>query len=232
MGIRFSCPNGHKLNVKGHLAGKRAICPQCGSKVIVPNVPAVEEHPVRTTTPVTHAATQSAYPALDVGTADVLPSSILPHSPAEHVQAPVAAPGALPESILAATHNAPGMDVADANSDDPAIQSRRSHGRRNQLVVSVVLLLIVVLLAVALYWVITRPVPPAVIEAPPPTTPAAESTPAQSTAATTPATPEMTTPTATAPDPAAKAPASSTVDVPATPATGTAAPSEPAPKKE
>jgi len=39
MGIRFSCPNGHKLNVKTHLAGKRAICPQCGSKVVVPDVP-------------------------------------------------------------------------------------------------------------------------------------------------------------------------------------------------
>ena len=39
MGIRFSCPNGHKLNVKTFLAGKRAICPQCGAKVVVPDVP-------------------------------------------------------------------------------------------------------------------------------------------------------------------------------------------------
>ena len=37
MGIRFLCPNGHKLNVKTFLAGKRAICPQCGAKVIVPD---------------------------------------------------------------------------------------------------------------------------------------------------------------------------------------------------
>lgn len=36
MGIRFLCPNGHKLNVKDFLAGKRGICPDCGAKFIVP----------------------------------------------------------------------------------------------------------------------------------------------------------------------------------------------------
>jgi hypothetical protein len=37
MGIKFYCPNGHKLNVKAFLAGKKAICPKCGVKVIVPD---------------------------------------------------------------------------------------------------------------------------------------------------------------------------------------------------
>lgn len=36
MGIRFYCPNGHKLNVKTFLAGQRGICPKCGSKVDIP----------------------------------------------------------------------------------------------------------------------------------------------------------------------------------------------------
>ncbi|MFP6667370.1 MAG: GYF domain-containing protein [Pirellulales bacterium] len=36
MGIRFYCPNGHKLNVKSFLAGKRGICPHCGAKVDIP----------------------------------------------------------------------------------------------------------------------------------------------------------------------------------------------------
>ena len=36
MGIRFYCPNGHKLNVKEKLAGKRGICPQCGIKLLIP----------------------------------------------------------------------------------------------------------------------------------------------------------------------------------------------------
>ena len=36
MGIRFYCPNGHKLNVKEKLAGKRGICPHCGVKLLIP----------------------------------------------------------------------------------------------------------------------------------------------------------------------------------------------------
>jgi hypothetical protein len=36
MGIRFYCPNGHKLNVKSYLAGKRGICPNCGAKLLIP----------------------------------------------------------------------------------------------------------------------------------------------------------------------------------------------------
>lgn len=36
MGIRFYCPNGHKLNVKEKLAGKRGICPRCGVKLLIP----------------------------------------------------------------------------------------------------------------------------------------------------------------------------------------------------
>jgi len=36
MGIKFLCPNGHKLNVKSYLGGKKAICPKCGARVLVP----------------------------------------------------------------------------------------------------------------------------------------------------------------------------------------------------
>jgi hypothetical protein len=36
MGIRFYCPNGHKLHVKSFLAGKRGICPHCGVPVDIP----------------------------------------------------------------------------------------------------------------------------------------------------------------------------------------------------
>lgn len=38
MGIRFHCPNGHKLNVKSFLAGKKGVCPKCGTKVRIPTV--------------------------------------------------------------------------------------------------------------------------------------------------------------------------------------------------
>ena len=37
MGIRFYCPNGHKLNVKEFQAGRRGICPYCGTKFLIPS---------------------------------------------------------------------------------------------------------------------------------------------------------------------------------------------------
>jgi len=40
MGIKFYCPQGHKLHVKAFLGGKRGICPTCGAKVRIPQ----EEH--------------------------------------------------------------------------------------------------------------------------------------------------------------------------------------------
>jgi hypothetical protein len=36
MGIRFYCPNGHKLHVKAFLAGKRGICPHCEARFLIP----------------------------------------------------------------------------------------------------------------------------------------------------------------------------------------------------
>jgi hypothetical protein len=36
MGIRFFCPNGHRLHVKSFLAGKRGVCPDCGQGVDIP----------------------------------------------------------------------------------------------------------------------------------------------------------------------------------------------------
>jgi hypothetical protein len=38
MGIKFHCPQGHRLNVKAFLAGKKGICPKCGTKVRIPLV--------------------------------------------------------------------------------------------------------------------------------------------------------------------------------------------------
>lgn len=37
MGIRFTCPNGHKLHVKEFQAGLRGICPQCGARMMIPH---------------------------------------------------------------------------------------------------------------------------------------------------------------------------------------------------
>ncbi len=43
MGIRVSCPNGHVLNVKSHLAGKKGRCPTCDAVFEVPNGAAEQE---------------------------------------------------------------------------------------------------------------------------------------------------------------------------------------------
>jgi len=48
MGVRFECPNGHKLHVKAHLAGERGICPHCDSRFIVP---AASDQPKLVATP-------------------------------------------------------------------------------------------------------------------------------------------------------------------------------------
>ena len=36
MGIRFYCPQGHKLNVKSFLAGRTGICPHCSARMQIP----------------------------------------------------------------------------------------------------------------------------------------------------------------------------------------------------
>jgi hypothetical protein len=36
MGIRFYCPNGHKLNVKQFQAGQTGVCPRCGAAMPIP----------------------------------------------------------------------------------------------------------------------------------------------------------------------------------------------------
>jgi hypothetical protein len=36
MGIRFYCPNGHRLNVKKFQAGQKGICPRCGATMQIP----------------------------------------------------------------------------------------------------------------------------------------------------------------------------------------------------
>jgi hypothetical protein len=45
MGIKFHCPNGHKMNVKTFLAGKKGTCPKCGATVQVPLVSEGEAAP-------------------------------------------------------------------------------------------------------------------------------------------------------------------------------------------
>ena len=42
MGLVCQCPNGHRVKVKDHQAGKRGLCPTCGAKFSIPAVAGVE----------------------------------------------------------------------------------------------------------------------------------------------------------------------------------------------
>ena len=44
MGIVCHCPNGHRVKVKDHQAGKRGLCPTCGSKFSIPATTPAEPH--------------------------------------------------------------------------------------------------------------------------------------------------------------------------------------------
>jgi hypothetical protein len=66
MGVRFECPQGHQLNVKAHLSGKRGICPACGAKFIVPafsggRVPEIAESSASISGPVNDVASDAAW---------------------------------------------------------------------------------------------------------------------------------------------------------------------------
>jgi hypothetical protein len=72
MGIRFLCPNGHRLNVKTFLVGQRGICPECDARFIVPTesggqVAAIAETDLTTAAPeLPLAPTESPVSPLEV----------------------------------------------------------------------------------------------------------------------------------------------------------------------
>jgi hypothetical protein len=74
MGVRFQCPQGHKLHVKAELAGKRGICPECGAKFVVPAFNGGRVAEDASAAPATGAASS--------------PSTSLPASPAASVDPP------------------------------------------------------------------------------------------------------------------------------------------------
>jgi hypothetical protein len=58
MGIRFYCPNGHKLNVKAFQAGQRGLCPDCGVSVDIPLVSTRPSSKSRNSHPQDHASVE------------------------------------------------------------------------------------------------------------------------------------------------------------------------------
>jgi hypothetical protein len=97
MGIRFTCPNGHKLHVKAFLAGKRGVCPKCGVKVQIPIVP-------------------------DSAESEQLPASESPQAPSREIGSLGSVGTSTPatsQSIIIAVSDSPEMSTA-SNSQIPA----------------------------------------------------------------------------------------------------------------
>jgi hypothetical protein len=177
MGIRFNCPNGHKLNVKEFLAGKRGVCPQCAAKFIIP-MPG-EVSVIETPLPVGVAQSQSIEIAIPPARADqgtiasaspsvIIPTTELELSTRETEVRPtirgsqVPATSVLPESIVAVT--SPNVTKPIDVPPVSASSSDRDRSRRNQILVSLLLLALVVLLAGVLIGVLQREVNQAPVE--------------------------------------------------------------------
>jgi hypothetical protein len=162
MGIRFVCPNGHKLNVKSDLAGKRAICPHCSAKVIVPEgeEPAANEVSRQVVgvapgngfdTANADSVAVASWPSIEISLA---PSEVAPPAPSRPAT-PAADPNAIPASILS-TSPAPAPEPAPVLSPQELRELAAERRRRNQILMSVMLLMIVITLAGVLCWVLYR----------------------------------------------------------------------------
>lgn len=142
MGIRFYCPNGHKLNVKSFQAGLKGICPHCGAKFQIPQestrksskdaageeqTVAVEDAPADTAgitamaEPGQAEATSSPVLAQQTSTAAVAPEpqtplpSIDPSASGPHgdTAAPVAPPESTPSVPVAEIRGTGSADMPD-----------------------------------------------------------------------------------------------------------------------
>lgn len=170
MGIRFACPNGHKLNVKEHLAGKRGICPDCGAKFVIPGQSDITSRPANST-----VGSQS--PALPAETPAPAAESVEARQrPATEIQAPeiVVAPSAppapagdSPPSIVAPSTTAPPAIVTREDDETHAeipsealpvlrYAAHRNRSRRHQKSIAIALLALAIVLGIVLVWVLTR----------------------------------------------------------------------------
>ena len=159
MGIRFSCPNGHKLNVKTFLAGKRGVCPQCGAIFVVP----ATEGPTNGESVQPAGVTQSqsveamAPTAPPLTTAVASPSVIISVTDSS-ITAPQLSPSPIepPQSIVAPSPQ-PAAKATPVVSIAPSpTAAERNRRRRNQIILSLTLFVTVIVLAVVLVIVMKR----------------------------------------------------------------------------
>jgi len=94
MGIIAFCPQGHRVKVKDHLAGRKGICPECGTRFRIPLetqaagvTPAVGASAAAPATAPATAASASGLPLARVVSLDAEAAAALPRA------LPLAAPG-------------------------------------------------------------------------------------------------------------------------------------------
>jgi hypothetical protein len=171
MGIRVSCPNGHKLNVKEQLAGKRGICPVCRAAFEIPS--AGEPRPAEPVSIVSGGAVVHASHT-GVHVAPAAKSVVIPvvepvevaapaiSSPPSSAQHFAATSSAAPQAQQAPPPPAPiaihsQVSVSDAlESPSARFIAKRMRSRRNQTTLAIALLVAVILLAALLIWVLSR----------------------------------------------------------------------------
>ena len=121
MGIKFRCSNGHHLNVKSFLGGRRGICPHCGVKVDIPESAAGGDKTSQSPTAATDQHNSAGAESHDGYTAGQ-------HTPSASA-IPVAAPALdveLPTGPQALNHLAPDVSAGNAApqvSADPIAES-------------------------------------------------------------------------------------------------------------
>jgi hypothetical protein len=168
MGIRFSCPNGHKLNVKETLAGRRGICPACGAKFVIPS--AGDAEPVTgplaggaSASAQSAAANAAAAPSIVIAVADAPPATAPPIAPTAPASPAVRATAAVPPE--AKSPEAPTIATNEplfvTNPDNPVAAvskytAHRMRSRRLQTTIAIVLLMAVLVLGIVLVWVLSR----------------------------------------------------------------------------
>jgi len=171
MGIRFTCPNGHKLHVKAFLAGKRGVCPHCGAKTIIPleAEAAMWQSTAAMADPQRAAGVGSSVELAGVPIDAASPSMVIAVVDTPIAQGPVAE-ASLPVSPAAYQVTPPptvSQPAATAqtfvfpNATEPAptaarYVARRERHRRNQFVFAVILLVAVIVLAAVLVLVLQR----------------------------------------------------------------------------
>jgi len=166
MGIRFSCPNGHRLNVKEHLAGKRAICPSCGAKFVIPAAGesnddaspgiGVDAGLAQSTS----VASPAGPPSIVIAVADAPQSSpsVAPAAPAASVNATEKRQDeSAPPIPVVALKQSPFV-VSQSDRPEPTVSKYVAHrirSRRLQTNIAIALLIAVVVLGIVLIWVLT-----------------------------------------------------------------------------